>query len=251
MILDEILARTAERVSQLDADPSPVLRYPSRSLSDAIADTGGDVAIIAELKYASPSGGASSCQEDPGTLAGDLIAAGCAGLSVLTEPYFFAGSTHILSQVRQCSPVPVLRKDFIIDERQIAETKVIGADAILLIAKILGNRLTAFVERSRAAGLEPLVEVHSPGEVKSALLSGATLFGINNRDLRTMEVDLDTTRRLSPLLRKEGCVVISMSGIRGPADIRSLRHDCDAFLVGTALMQSPDPKRTLGELLCA
>jgi indole-3-glycerol phosphate synthase len=184
-------------------------------------------------------------------MASELIAAGCIGLSVLTEPHFFGGSTEMLKKVRRVAQVPILRKDFIIDERQVYETRALGADAILLIAKILGDRLPSFVELSCSVGLEPLVEVHTPGEVDLALVSGATLCGINNRDLETMRIDMNTTRRLFPLLRKEDSLVVSMSGIRGPSDIRYLREDCDAFLIGTAIMQSSHPKLSLEEFVCA
>ncbi|MDD1713124.1 MAG: indole-3-glycerol-phosphate synthase [Methanoregulaceae archaeon] len=251
MILDDILKSTEARVSRIemkqDYDPGLGLCR----LSDAIRCTVGKNAVIAELKYASPSSGSFSLSKNPEFMAKELISAGCIGLSVLTEPYFFGGSTKMLEQIRRVAPVPILRKDFIIDERQIYETRALGADAILLIAKILGDRLPSFVDLSRSIGLEPLVEVHTPGEVDLALLSGATLCGINNRDLESMKINLNTTRQLSPRLRSEGCLVVSMSGIREPQDIRYLKADGDAFLIGSAIMQSRNPELSLEEFVCA
>jgi indole-3-glycerol phosphate synthase len=148
-----------------------------------------------------------------------------------------------LKKVKKNSSVPVLRKDFIIDIRQVYETRALEADAILLIAKILGDRLSPFVDLSRELGLEPLVEVHTPEEAECALASGADLIGINNRDLVTMETDLDTTRRLFPILRGGGRLVVSMSGISTPDDIRYLSRSADAFLIGTAIMRSKNQKK--------
>jgi indole-3-glycerol phosphate synthase len=251
MILEEILKTTEARVSQIEVKPDHDPGYRSCRLSDAIRCAVGKNAVIAELKYASPSEGSFSPRKGPELMAAELIMAGCIGLSVLTEPHFFGGSTEMLKKVRRVAPVPILRKDFIIDERQVFETRALGADAILLIAKILGDRLPSFVDLSRSVGLEPLVEVHTPGEVELALISGATLCGINNRDLETMKIDINTTRRLSPRLRSEGCIVVSMSGIRRPSDIRYLNRDGDAFLIGTAIMQSANPQMSLEEFVCA
>jgi indole-3-glycerol phosphate synthase len=251
MILDDILKTTEARVSQIEVKPDHDPGHRSCRLSDAIGCAVGKNAVIAELKYASPSAGSFSSSKNPEFMAAELIKAGCIGLSVLTEPYFFGGSTKMLGQVRRVAPVPILRKDFIIDERQVYETRSLGADAILLIAKILGDRLPSFVHLSRSVGLEPLVEVHTSGEVDLALVSGATLCGINNRDLETMKIDISTTRRLSPHLRSGGCLVVSMSGIRGPSDIRYLKRYSDAFLIGSAIMQSATPKMLLEEFVCA
>ncbi|RPJ51234.1 MAG: indole-3-glycerol-phosphate synthase, partial [Methanobacteriota archaeon] len=201
MILDEILAAAAVRASLIDvASLPPPPRRDVRSLRRAIRAVQGKVPIIAELKPASPIGGAfRGAIRDPVALASDLVAGGCAGLSVVSEPEFFGGSLETLGRIARIAPVPVLRKDFIVDERQIPETRSIGADAILLIARVLGDRLPAFVDQAIAAGLEPLVEVHTPGETAMALATQAPLLGINNRDLSTMTVDLDTTWRIAPL----------------------------------------------------
>ena len=145
----------------------------------------------------------------------------------------------------------MLRKDFIIDPRQLEETRSLGADAVLLIAAILGDRLNGFVERAMALGLEPLVEVHTRREAEIALATGAELIGVNNRDLQTMKIDLGTTLALGPGIRGAGRQVISESGIRTPGDIRALRPACNAFLIGTSIMASEDPRKALEEFVCA
>ncbi|CVK33152.1 indole-3-glycerol phosphate synthase TrpC [Methanoculleus bourgensis] len=139
----------------------------------------------------------------------------------------------------------MLRKDFIVDERQVAETRAMGADAILLIARVLGDDLPRFVEAAHEAGLDALVEVRNRDEVEVALATGADLVGINNRDLGTLKVDLSTTRRLAGFIRDEGRLVVSESGILWPYDVRSLRDCCDAFLVGSAIMNARDRRRRL------
>lgn len=243
MILDEILQATSERVAQMGDLPVVDPPYRHKSLRDAILSVHGRNAVIAELKYASPSTGSQGTPGEPEMVARSMIDGGCTALSVLTEPSFFLGSAEDLKKVKKSSSVPVLRKDFIIDVRQVCETRALGADAILLIAKILGDRLPAFVDLSRELGLEPLVEVHTPEETECALASGADLIGVNNRDLRTMETDLGTTRRLSPLLRGGGRLVVSMSGISTPDDIRYLSGSADAFLIGSAIMRSKNQKK--------
>jgi indole-3-glycerol phosphate synthase len=147
--------------------------------------------------------------------------------------------------------IPLLRKDFIIDERQIAESCALGADAVLLIAGVLGNRLGEMVDLALAYGLEPLVEVHSAQEVKKVLSTNARLAGINNRDLRTMRTDLSTTMRLAPSLRQAGVTVISESGVIWPYDVRILRPFADAFLVGTSIMGAMNPVQRLEGLIRA
>ncbi len=142
------------------------------------------------------------------------------GSPVLTEPYFFGGSGADIARVKKAVSVPVLRKDFVIDMRQIAETKSLGADAVLLIAGVLGDRLPAFVDAVYGAGLEPLVEVRNAREIECALSTRAQLIGINNRDLATMTIDRSTTRNLSEKLRANNRLVVSESGMRSADDIR-------------------------------
>ncbi|MDD3856808.1 MAG: indole-3-glycerol-phosphate synthase [Methanoculleus sp.] len=244
MILDEIVRSTGERLRHLDqpVDPDPL---PRRSLEAAIRTSSERHAVIAEVKYASPSRGRIHEGCTPEAIAREFVAAGAAGLSVLTEPTYFGGSTEYLVRVRRAVSVPVLRKDFIIDERQLGETRALGADAVLLIARVLGDRLPAFVDGALALGLEPLVEVHDRDEMERALATDATLIGINNRNLETMTIDLSTTVRLAGAARDAGRIVVSESGITWPCDVRSLSRHCDAFLIGSALMSARDRRKRL------
>ena len=251
MILDEILGSTRERVRALDGREFQSPASGHRSFAAAIGHAPGRNAIIAEVKFASPSGGRIRAPESPERIARDLVAGGCCALSVLTEPRFFGGSPEYLSRVREAVRVPVLRKDFIIDPVQLDETRSLGGDAVLLIASVLGARLPSFVGRSLELGLEPLVEVHTAQEAGAALKSGADLIGVNNRNLGTLEIDLGTTLALGPGIRKEGRKVVSESGIRTPGDIRAMRGACDAFLIGTSVMSSRNPGRALEALVCA
>ncbi|MDD1651591.1 MAG: indole-3-glycerol-phosphate synthase [Methanomicrobiales archaeon] len=251
MILDEILKSTRNRVASLEMDLPEIPSRPTLSLADAIARAPPRNAVIAELKLASPTLGTLRSVRDLEWLAGESVRAGCTALSVLTEPHFFGGSTRHLEQVRRIADVPILRKDFIIDPRQLEETKALGADAVLLIAGVLGDRLPEFLDHSRRLSLEALVEVHDRDEADLAVGSGARLIGVNNRDLQTMGIDLETTRRLSGRIRGRGRVVVAESGIRSPEDLRSLKSSCDAFLIGTAITLSRDPGKTVEALVCA
>jgi indole-3-glycerol phosphate synthase len=251
MILDDILAATRERVQALDAGSFPPAPRPRRSLATALCPVPGRNAVIAELKFASPARGQIHVPRPPVGIARDFVAGGCCALSVLTEPRYFGGSPESLPGVREAVGVPVLRKDFIIDPLQLGETASLGADAVLLIASLLGDRLPGFVDRALALGIEPLVEVHTPDEAGAALRTRAELIAVNNRDLRTMETDLSTTLALGPDLREAGRMVISASGILTPAHVRMLRPACDAFLIGTSLMESADPVKVLEGFVCA
>ena len=184
-------------------------------------------------------------------MAGVLVRGGCVALSVLTEPYFFGGTGQDIFRVKTAVSVPVLRKDFIIDDRQIAESRAIGADAVLLIAALLGKRLTGFVDLAKDYGLEPLVEVHNAADVELTLATDATLIGINNRDLNTLTIDRSTTRRLSGSIRSAGRMIISESGMRSADDVREMRPYCDAFLIGSSIMSDNYPQKKLKEFVCA
>jgi len=251
MILDEILKSTRDRVTSLDVNPAGAPFRATLSLADAIARAPPRNAIIAEMKLASPTLGNLRSVRDLEWLAGEAVRAGSTALSVLTEPHFFGGSTRHLEQVRRVADVPILRKDFIIDHRQLHETRALGADAVLLITAVLGERLPEFLDLAERLSLEPLVEVHSEEEADLAIASGARLIGVNNRDLRTLAVDLETTRRLSGRIRGRGRVVVAESGIRSPADLRFLKPLCDAFLIGTAITLAPDPGKVVEALVCA
>jgi len=253
MILDEIVGRTRERIEDLPeyrvshgVEPGTV-----KSLLGAIHSKCRKNAIIAEIKYASPSAGMLRNYEDPARLAGMMTRGGATALSVLTEPFFFRGDPDNIRQVKATTDLPVLRKDFIIDKRQIYESRFLGADAVLLIAGLLGDQLASFVEECHRFSLEPLVEIHSADEVPAAAGSGARLIGINNRDLRTMKTCLKTTRLIAEKIRRDQITIVSESGIFWPCDIRYLSRYCDAYLVGSSLMRSSDPVKALEGLACA
>lgn len=251
MFLDDVIRAARARSATLPRDPDIPTASPVRSLRAAIQTCPGPHAVIAEIKPASPTYGRIRDVLDHGALACELAGAGACALSVLTEPAFFGGAPDHLGRVRAQIDLPVLRKDIIVDERQLAETRALGGDAVLLIARVLGDRLGGFVDRSLALGLEPLVEVQTEREAVKALATDTRLVGVNNRDLETLRVDLATTARLGPRLRAEGRTVISMSGVSSSADLHRLAPDCDAVLIGTALMRSPFPARTLQELCSA
>ena len=251
MILDEIIRRTQKRVKRLPATFPEQMGCTHASLADAICSARQKNPVIAEIKCASPSGGIIRRNVDMAMMAGVLVDGGCVGLSVLTEPYFFGGSGADIARVKAAVSVPVLRKDFVVDMRQIDETRALGADAVLLIAAVLGDRLPEFVDAAYGAGLEPLVEVHNTGEVDCALATRAHLIGINNRNLATMSVDRSTTRILSEKVRADHRIIVSESGMRSADDVREMRPYCDAFLIGSSLMAHQAPGKKLEEFVCA
>ena len=251
MILDDIVRKTERRVACLPASFPEPPRCERASLSSAIRNKNGKNAVIAEIKCASPSRGIIRRNVDMAQMAGVLAGAGCIALSVLTEPYFFGGTGQDIARVKSAVGIPVLRKDFIIDERQIAESHALGADAVLLIAAVLKDRLPAFVDLAMDYHLEPLVEVHSAPEAESALGTRAELIGINNRDLSTMTINRSTTRLLSEPIRSGGRLIVSESGMRSADDIREMRGYCDAFLIGSSIMSNNQPGKKLEEFVCA
>jgi indole-3-glycerol phosphate synthase len=248
MILTDIVERTRKRVDELHRHMPENLSssHACRSFEDSIGSVQGRNAVIAEIKFASPSGGSIRKDTDgPVPIARLYEEGGAAGISILTEPYYFHGALENIGRVKAVTGLPVLRKDFIIDELQIAESRAFGADAVLLIAALLGERLPSFVRECKRSGIEPLVEIHSRDEGCLAAESGASLVGINNRDLKTMKINLNTTRILSEEIRREDLTVVSESGICWPYDVRCLKKYCDAFLIGRSLMMSEDPKKVL------
>jgi indole-3-glycerol phosphate synthase len=251
MILDEILKRTEKRVTQLPASFPEGEARPRVSLASAIRNRNGKNAIIAEIKCTSPSRGIIRRNVDMAMMAGVLSDGGCIALSVLTEPYFFGGSGQDIALVKSAVALPVLRKDFIIHERQLAETRALGADAVLLIAAVLGDQLPHFVEAALGYGLEPLVEVRTRDEADIALTTKTTIIGINNRDLATLGIDRSTTRVISGQIRGKGTLIVSESGMRSADDIREMKQYCDAFLIGSSIMSQPHPRKKLEEFVCA
>jgi len=251
MILDEIIRRTQKRVALLPSEfPENGFRCHA-SLIDAIQNSNGRNAVIAEIKCTSPSRGIIRRNIDMAMMAGALARSGCVALSVLTEPYFFGGTGQDIARVKSAVSIPVLRKDFIIDEQQIAESRALGADAVLLIAAVLQERLPLFVDLAQQYDLEPLVEVHNAKEVRNALATNTALIGINNRNLATLTIDRSTTRRLSKSIRSAGIMIISESGLRSADDVREMKPYCDAFLIGSSIMEHELPQKKLEEFVCA
>lgn len=207
------------------------------------------MAIIAECKRRSPSRGVLVRDYDPARLAAAYERAGAAAISVLTEPTRFGGALEHLAAVRAAVRVPLLRKDFIIDEYQLHEARAYGADAVLLIVAALAQpELVALRGRARELGLAALVEIHDERELERALDAGAAIVGVNNRDLRTLRVDLATSLRLAPYLPPDA-VAVSESGITGPADLARLREaGYHAALVGERLVTAADPAAALAAL---
>jgi len=251
MILDEIVRHTQKRVAHLPSEFPENGARSHASLIEAIWNRDGRNAVIAEIKCASPSRGIIRRNVDMAMMAGALAEKGCVALSVLTEPYYFGGAGRDIEKVKSAVRIPVLRKDFIIDERQIVESIVLGADAVLLIAAVLKDRLPIFVNLAQENGLEPLVEVHTTSEVESALSTNAKLIGINNRNLSTLRIDRSTTRLLSECVRSAGRTIVSESGILTCDDIREMKPYCDAFLIGSSFMAHDRPEKKLEEFVCA
>jgi indole-3-glycerol phosphate synthase len=251
MIMDEILRRTEKRVAQLPASFPEDQLTVGNSLSEAIRNRNGKNAIIAEIKCASPSRGIIRRNVDMAMMAGVLNEGGCTALSILTEPYFFGGSIQDIRRVKNAVSLPVLRKDFIIDERQIEESRAFGADAVLLIAAVLRRNLPDFVDKAIDYGLEPIVEVHTEEEADEAIATKATLIGVNNRNLETLRIDRSTTRILSKRIRRKNRLIVSESGMRSAEDVKELKQYCDAFLIGSSIMSEDYPRKKLEEFVCA
>lgn len=257
MILDAILEHKREEVAaRKRAAPLAEVRRqaeampPPRDFASALA--GPRLRLIAEVKRASPSKGPLRPDLDPAALASTYAAAGASALSVLTDQRFFQGSEADLQRARAASGLPTLRKDFTVDPYQVYEARALGADAVLLIAAALDQALLADLNAlARALGLAALVEVHDEREVELALAAGATLVGVNNRDLRTFHTDLATTGRLRRLV-PEGIPLVSESGIHRRADVEQVRQwGANAILVGEALVVSADPAAAIAELMGA
>lgn len=207
------------------------------------------VTLIAELKKASPSKGLLREDYDLESIAEGYVRGGAAALSVLTEDNYFQGSREYTARVRGVVDQPILRKDFIVDPIQVPESRILGADAILLITTILSDEMiTELLVLTKKLKLAALCEVHDAEEMRRVAACGADLIGINNRDLRTFEVDLQTTFDLMPLA-PEGVVTISESGIRGHADLEVLRDaGVDAVLVGETLIRQPNVEQAVRNL---
>ena len=259
-ILDDILAHKRQEVAaqkqRVDMDTlvanisasNDTPRGFMKALQARVAI--GGTAVIAEVKKASPSMGVIRASFDPVAIAESYAAAGATCLSVLTDEKYFQGSGHYLRLVRAAVGLPLLRKDFIVDEYQIVEARALGADAILLIVAALSDaELAALTRLAHDLGLDVLVEVHDEAECARALQLPLRVIGVNNRNLHDFSVSLDTSRRIKTMLPAD-YLLVSESGIHTRADIEALQADgIHAFLVGGALMQADDPGMALSALL--
>jgi len=255
-ILDNIVTTKREEVARAKTErPESTLRRrladvpPARDFLAALS-TGPPIRLIAEVKKASPSKGVIRDDFDPVAIARTYQQHGASCISVLTDERYFHGSLEYLRQVRAAVDLPVLRKDFIIDPYQVVETRAAGADAVLLIAECLDD---ALLERLHDAivdlGMTPLVELYEPSNLAHVLRVGARLIGVNNRDLRTFEVDLNHTLRLRRQIPADR-VVVGESGIRSRRDVERLEAaGVQAMLVGESLLRQPDVGAAVDELL--
>jgi indole-3-glycerol phosphate synthase len=254
-VLDRILdARRAAVQHRKQVVPEVALKYgvkaaaPLRDFSAALSRDG--LNVLAELKPASPSRGVLREPFDPVELALALEGAGAAALSVLTEGEFFHGSLKNLRDARKAVALPVLRKDFIFDPWQVWEARANDADSFLLIVAVLGDvLLRELIALARDIGMEPLLEVHTAAELDRALAAGARIIGVNNRDLKTLSVRVETSFELIDRI-PDNCIAVSESGLRTHDGLLRLRSaGFDAFLIGEHLMLAPDPAAALADLL--
>lgn len=242
------VATSRSRVGAADLERQALAMPVPRGFRAALAAPG--FRVIAECKRRSPSRGVLRAAYDPAAIARRYVAAGAAAVSVLTEPAFFDGALEHLQAVRLAVDVPLIRKDFIIDPYQVIEARAAGADAVLLIVAALDDdTLRGLLGDARHLGLDVLVEAHDEAELDRAVAAGADLVGVNNRNLRTLAVDLEASRRLAARM-PAGVLAVAESGLRTGADLRDLAAiGYRAFLVGERLMSAPDPGAALAELL--
>jgi indole-3-glycerol phosphate synthase len=261
-ILDKIVEEKKREIAKLpvriiaagDLRDAMLERGERRDFLSAIQNPKSSIALIAEVKKASPSAGIICENFDPIRIAKEYEAAGASCLSVLTDEKFFQGSLEYLRRIRAAVKLPLLRKDFIIDERQILEAIEWGADAILLIVAILDDaRLKKFHSLATEAGLAALVEVHDEAELERAMALGASLIGVNNRNLKTFQVDLATTEFLAAKIedrRSEMPLIVAESGIHTKADVERLANcGAKAILVGESLMREGNIGSKVRELI--
>lgn len=251
-ILRRILATKRAEVEALrpragELEATAAKAPPARGFAAALV--GGCVAVIAEVKRRSPGAGEIRPGLDPGALAAEYAGAGASALSVLTDRDYFGGSLDDLRAARSAAALPALRKDFTVDPIQVWEARAAGADAILLIVRILDDAsLRGLRELAEGLGMDALVEVHTPVELRRAVDSGARVVGVNNRDLKTFRTDLAVTESLLPSL-PEDAILVSESGIRSGSDVARLgRAGVHAVLVGESILRAPDPAAMVREL---
>ncbi|MFU0827846.1 MAG: Indole-3-glycerol phosphate synthase [Lachnoclostridium sp.] len=256
LILEEIAAATRKRIEEDKARiPFTIMKKKAEQqntdrgfLFEKVL-TGGDIHFICEVKKASPSKGIIADSFPYVDIAKEYEEAGASCVSVLTEPEFFQGSDKYLTEIKEAVNIPVLRKDFILDSYQIYQSRVIGADCILLICSLLEEKtIKEFIDLCDFLGLSALVEAHDEEEIDLAISAGARMIGVNNRNLKTFEVDIDNSLRLRSLVPDE-ILFVAESGIRSDKDILALRKaKVNAVLIGEALMKSPDKKKMIESL---
>lgn len=257
-ILQKILQRKAEEITQAAAKESLVdlskraeTALPVRGFIQSIERkiAAKQAAVIAEIKKASPSKGVMRENFIPADIAKSYAKGGAACLSILTDRDFFQGSTEFLMQAREATELPVIRKDFIIDPYQVYEARAMNADCILLIVSALGDSsLNELLALAHHLDMDVLMEVHDRQEMQRAIESGARLIGVNNRNLRTFDVSLQTTLDMLDMLPDDR-ILVTESGIHGAADVRLMRqHNVNSFLVGEAFMRADEPGEKLAEL---
>lgn len=256
IMLDEIVEKTKQRVeiskniiSLDDLKKEVSLMKISDDFPFKKALSGDDIAIIAEVKKASPSKGLIAEDFDYLQIAKDYESAGASAISVLTEPYFFMGSDDYLREIAETVSIPVLRKDFVVDEYMIWEAKALGASAILLIVSILDIvQLKKYLDLAHELGLSAIVETHDGDEIRRALTVGAEIIGVNNRNLKDFTVDIENSINLRRCVSGD-VIFISESGIKTPEDVTRLKeNDVDAVLIGETLMKCDDKKTMISEL---
>lgn len=255
-MLDEIVEKTKERLAEskknksLDELKEEVQKLEITHDFPFKKALGGDeISIIAEVKRASPSKGVIVEDFDYLTIAKEYEEAGASAISVLTEPYFFNGSDEYLKEIAENVTIPVLRKDFVIDEYMIWEAKLLGASCVLLIVSILSVvELKKFIDLAHDLGLSAIVETHDGDEIRTALNVGAEIIGVNNRDLTDFTVNIENSIDLRRCVSGD-VIFISESGIKTPEDVRKLKeNDVDAVLIGESLMKCDDKKSMISEL---
>lgn len=254
MILDQIVAEKHKEHARRDPERlddlwrAAAAMAPARSFAEAIR-VPGQLRVIAEFKRRSPSAGVIRAGAEPADIARRYAAAGAAALSVLTDAAFFDGGMCDLRAARLAVSLPILRKDFLLDERDLLQARLAGADAVLLIVRILPPAtLSSLIASARAMGLAALVEAHSDEEIEAALHAGADIIGVNHRDLDTLAIDLTLSARARALAPE--AILVGESGIQTRAHVDLMRaHGVDAILVGESLLRAPDPGQALAELL--
>lgn len=249
---ERMTAVRREREPQAALEKRAALVSPDGMRFEQALGAAGRVNVIAECKRRSPSRGVLATTYDPAALACLYEQGGAAAISVLTEPTFFDGTLDHLSAVRRAVRLPLLRKDFVVDEYQLFEARAAGADAVLLIVAALEQRdVVRLQARAWELGLAALVEVHDDAELARAIDSGARVIGVNNRNLRTLAVDVDASYRLAAKM-PPGVVAVSESGLQSRADLERLAAaGYRAFLIGERFMTDPDPARAIQELVGA